>query len=238
MKHFADAGFVERGDDGILMREDGTRLAFTVSSGYESMKDILTILKEEALKAGIEFRVEVLDGTAGWKKVQEKQHDIHFSAFGYSLELYPRFWETYHSSNAYDKAFLEDGSVNPERKSKTQTNNLESFAVFEMDRLIDQYRQASDSETMIKLAHTMSELHHDEASFVPGFYSGFFRLGHWRWIQYPADFSFKHASGPSQYFVHWIDQDIKAETLNARADNLPLTKTIEIFDQYRTAASP
>ena len=238
MKHFADAGFIERGDDGILKREDGTRLAFTLSSGYESLKDVLTILKEEASKAGIEFRVEVLDGTAGWKKVQEKQHDIHFSAFGYSLELYPRFWETYHSSNAYYDAFLDDGSINPERKSKTQTNNLESFAIYEMDGLIDRYRQASDSETMIELAHTMSELHHEEASFVPGYYAGFFRLGHWRWIQYPEDFSFKHASGPTQYFVHWIDQDIKTATLNARRSDQPLSKSIEVFDQYRTPAIP
>ena len=98
--YFEAAGFNQRGPDGILERADGTRLAFTVSSGYEALKDVLTILKEEAAKAGIEFRVEVLDATAGWKKVQEKQHDIHFSAFGYALELYPRFWETFHSDNA------------------------------------------------------------------------------------------------------------------------------------------
>jgi hypothetical protein len=29
-----------------------------LSSGYEALKDILTILKEEGAKAGLEFRVE------------------------------------------------------------------------------------------------------------------------------------------------------------------------------------
>ena len=136
--YFEAAGFNQRGPDGILERADGTRLAFTVSSGYEALKDVLTILKEEAAKAGIEFRVEVLDATAGWKKVQEKQHDIHFSAFGYALELYPRFWETFHSDNAYDKAFLDTGAINPDRKPKPQTNNLETLAIPQMDDWINQ----------------------------------------------------------------------------------------------------
>ena len=113
----------------MLVNSQGQRLSFTLSSGYQSMQDVLTILREEALKAGLEFRIEVLDGTASWKKVQEKQHDIHFSAFGAFLEMYPRYWEHYHSDNAYDQAFLEDGSVNPERQVKTQTNNLETFAI-------------------------------------------------------------------------------------------------------------
>ncbi len=70
---FARAGFVKRGSDGILQNAAGQRLSFTFSSGYEQYKDILTILKEEALKAGLELRLEVLDSTAGFKKVQEKE---------------------------------------------------------------------------------------------------------------------------------------------------------------------
>ena len=204
-----------------------------MSSGYESLKDVLTILKEEAAKAGLEFRVEVLDATAGWKKVQEKQHDIHFSAFGYSLELYPRFWETFHSDNAYDKAFLDNGAVNPDRKPKPQTNNLETLAIQQMDESIIQYRAESNGDAMVAIAHQMSELHHEFASFVPGFYSGFFRTGHWRWIRYPSNFSYKHASGSREYFVHWVDQDIKAETLAAKDSGTTFPPQIKVFDQYR-----
>ena len=233
MAYFQAAGFNQRGPDGILERGDGTRLAFTVSSGYESLKDVLTILKEEAAKAGLEFRVEVLDATAGWKKVQEKQHDIHFSAFGYSLELYPRFWETFHSDNAYDKAFLDNGAVNPDRKPKPQTNNLETLAIQQMDESIIQYRAESNGDAMVAIAHQMSELHHEFASFVPGFYSGFFRTGHWRWIRYPSNFSYKHASGSREYFVHWVDQDIKAETLAAKDSGTTFPPQIKVFDQYR-----
>ena len=128
-EHFAKAGFTQRGPDGVLVNAQGQRLAFTLTTGYEALKDILTILKEEALKAGLEYRIEVLDSTAGWKKIQEKQHDIAFSAFGRFLEEFPRYWESYHSDNAFDQAFLPDGSINPDRKLETQSNNLQSIAI-------------------------------------------------------------------------------------------------------------
>ncbi|MBT4160956.1 MAG: ABC transporter substrate-binding protein [Gammaproteobacteria bacterium] len=232
---FASAGFAERGPDGILVNDKGERLSFTLSTGYENLKDVLTILKEEAAKAGLEFRIEVLDGTAGWKKVQEKKHDIHFSAFSVSLEMYPRFWETYHSDNAYDGgAFLEDGSVNPERKLKTQTNNLEALAIHEMDDLINQYRASDDREEMIRLAYTMTEMHHEHASFVPAFYQPFYRLGHWQWIRYPKSFNHKHSRGAGQLFVHWIDTALKEETQKARKDGVSLDPEINIYDQFAT----
>jgi microcin C transport system substrate-binding protein len=231
---FARAGFTERGPDGILVNAEGQRLAFTLSTGYESLKEVPTILKEEAQKAGLEFRVEVLDGTSGWKKVQEKKHDIHFSAFGVSLEMYPRFWETYHSDNAYDDAFLDDGTVNPDRKLKTQTNNLEALAIPKMDEMINAYRASDSREEMMQLAHEMTEMHHEHGSFVPGFYQGFYRVGHWRWMRYPEGFNYKHSSGAGQQFVHWIDTDMKKETLQARKDGDTFEPQLNIYDQHKT----
>jgi microcin C transport system substrate-binding protein len=232
LESFARAGFKDRGPDGILVNDEGQKLAFTLSSGYENLKDVLTILKEEAAKAGIEFRIEILDGTAGWKKVQEKKHDIHFSAFNTQLEMFPRFWDFYHSDNAYDDAFLEDGSVNPERKLKTQTNNLEAFAVFEMDKMIDKYRLSESKEEMKELAMAMTLMHHEYASFSPGYYPQFFRSAYWRWVRYPQNFSYKHARNATHLFVHWIDTDMKAETLQARKDNRTFEPQIRIYDQY------
>lgn len=233
LEHFAKAGFTERGADGILENGSGERLAFTVSTGYQTMKDVLTILKEEAAKAGLDFRVEVLDGTAGWKKVQEKQHEIHLAGFGVFLEMYPRFWEHFASANAYDAAFLDDGSVNPQRKLKTQTNNLEVYASVEMDELISRYRASEDKAQMIELAHKMQELHHQNGSYVPGFYQGFFRVGHWRWVKYPEFFTHKHANGAGQLYVHWIDSDLKKATLQARKEGETFKPEIRVYDQWK-----
>jgi len=229
---FAKAGFSERGPDGILVNEAGERLSFTLSSGYESLKDVMTILKEEAAKAGLEYRIEVLDGTAGWKKVQEKKHDLHFSAFSVSLEMYPRFWESYHSDNAYDVPFLEDGSINPDRKVKTQTNNLEVLSIPEMDDMINRYRASSDKQEMIELAHAMTEMHHEHASFVPGFIQPAYRVGHWRWVKYPEGFHYKHSRDSTEHSVHWIDTELKEATLEARKNGVTFAPEINIYDQH------
>lgn len=232
-RYFAAAGFSERGPDGILLNAAGQRLAFTLTTGYESLKDVLTILKQEAAKAGLEFRIEVLDGTASWKKVQEKKHEITLVAFGGFLEMYPRFWEHYHSVNAYEDAFLADGSANPERKLKTQTNNLESFALPEMDQLIDAYRASTDEAEMVQISHQIQQLHHEQASWVPGYYDPSLRLGHWRWVQFPEFFNHRYVRDVSQLWVHWIDTDLKAEVLEARKTGKTFPPMIEVFDQWK-----
>ena len=190
-------------------------------------------MKEEASKAGLEFRVEVLDSTAGWKKVQEKKHDIQLSGLSVGLEMYPRFWETYHSDNAYDQAFLEDGSVNPERQVKTQTNNMEMLSIKEMDEMINAYRVSEDREEMQQLAFKMTQLHHDYASFSPGYYTPFYRVGHWRWVRYPEDFNVKHSRSAGEFYVHWIDTELKEKTLEARKNDETLSTEINIYDQYQ-----
>jgi len=231
-RYFAAAGFKQRGPDGILVNDAGQRLSFTLTSGYESLKDILTVLKQEAAKAGLEFRIELLDSTASFKKALEKKHDIYFGAFSPFLEMYPRFWESYHSDNAYDDAFLEDGSINPERKLKPQTNNLESFAVFEMDQLIDRYRASDDRAEMVELSHRMQQLHYEQASFVPGFYQGFFRLAYWRWVRFPDGFSYRYADNADELYIQWIDTAAKEETQAARKTGRRFESSITVYDQW------
>lgn len=232
LEHFAKAGFTKRGSDGILVNDRGQRLSFTLSTGYESLRDILTILREQAARAGLEYRLEVLDSTAAWKKVQEKKHDISFSAFNTSAEMYPRYWETYHSVNAYDRPFLEDGSVNPDRSLKTQTNNLHSFADPELDRLIERYRASEDAEEMIELAHRMEEILHREAVFVPGFVMPFLRMASWRWIGWPEDFNVKLARHYEEFWVHWVDGEKKEETLAAKRSGKTFPPVVAVHDQY------
>jgi microcin C transport system substrate-binding protein len=233
LEEFAKAGFAERGPDGILVNAEGHRLSFTLSTGYRTYQDMLTIIKEEAAKAGLELRLEVLDGTAGWKKAQEKKHDIMFSALNVSPEMYPRYWETYHADNAYDVPWLEDGvTPNPDRKIKTQTNNLQSVAIAEMDKRINAYRRSDDTEEMKKMAFEMEEILYDDASFVPGFVQPFYRTAHWRWIQYPDDFNVKLSRSSGEFFLAWIDEDLKKETLEGRKSGKTFEPVIKVFDQY------
>jgi microcin C transport system substrate-binding protein len=147
--------------------------------------------------------------------------------------MYPRYWETYHSVNAYDKAFLDDGTINPERKLKTQTNNLESIADPEIDELIIRYRESSDKAEMIELAHRLDEKMAEHASFVPGFVQPFYRVGSWRWIRYPDGFNLKHSANAGRFFIHWIDLDMKKETLEARKSGRTFPPQINVYDQFK-----
>lgn len=229
---FARAGFSERGSDGILRNGQGDRLSFTINTGYDHFEDLLLILKQEALKAGLEFNIEVLDGTTNYKKTVEKNHDIVFTAFGVGAEMYPRYWETFHGINAYDQPYLLDGSPNPDRQVKPQTNNLVSLANPELDKLIDEYRASEDAREMMELAHTMEEILYEEASFVPGFVMPFFRWAAWRWLQYPEDGNVKIAGGPGEYYLGWIDEELKDEVERAQRSGETFEPIIEVYDQY------
>lgn len=231
-EHFANAGFTQRGPDGILTNAQGQKLSFTLTTGAEPLAPVMTILREEGLKAGLEIRIEILDGSAAFKKVQEKQHDLYFGAFAVFLELYPRFWDGLHSDNAYDDAFLDDGSVNPSRQVKVQTNNLEEFADFEVDQLIAQYDASTDLDEMIELAHRIQQIHYDKASFVPAYVVPFYRIGHWRWVKFPEGFNYKHSETAGELFVHWIDTDVKVETLAARRSGQKFDPQINVYNQF------
>lgn len=235
LEYFAKAGFTKRGEDGILVNDQGQRLSLQLTTGYEAYKDILTILREEALKAGLELRLEVLDSSAGWKKANEKKHDIMFTAFGTFLEPYPRFWDFFSSDNAYDVAFLEDGSVNPDRKLKVQTNNFFSYADPQMDEWIETYRNAREEEEMLDLAMKMQKKIYDDAVFVPGWVNPFYRVGHWRWVRYPDDFNLKHSSTAGDYYVEWIDEELKRETIAAQKAEVTFPPEIRVYDQYKAA---
>ncbi len=233
LEAFARAGFTERDNEGVLVNDRGQRLAFTLTTGYENLQDILTIMQREALQAGLLFRVEVLDGTAAWKKVQEKQHDIQFVAFNVGPEMFPRYWETYHSVNAYDRPFLPDGSPNPERRPKAQTNNLLLIANRELDALIERYRASESAEEMRELAFQMEEILHEDASFVPGFVMPFYRAAAWRWARWPDHFDVRISRDPLEYWLGWIEPGKREQVLAARRSRERFEPIIEVYDRHR-----
>jgi microcin C transport system substrate-binding protein len=233
LEHFAKAGFTEYGPDGILVNADGQRLALTLSTIYDRFTDVFTILKEEAAKAGLEFRIEILDGASGFRKALEKQHEIFFISFAPALEMYPRMWEYFHSDNAYDQAFLEDGSVNPDRVAKPQTNNLQSIAIAELDQLVDEYQDSDDKQRMIELSHRIMEVHYDYASFSPGWVEPYYRTAYWRWVRWPEGFNYQYTTYPFELFVHWIDEDAKRDTEAAQEERRTFEPSIRIYDQYQ-----
>jgi microcin C transport system substrate-binding protein len=219
LEHFAKAGFTQRGSDGILVDEKGQRLSFTVTTGDPSMRDVLTILRQEAAKAGLELNIEILDETTADKKINEKHHQIAFTGFGTSvpIERYPRYWDFYDSSNA----------------NKPQTNNLTNTADPATDKLIAVYDKAQSMAEIRRLAQQLEQRVYDNAAFIPAFKMPFYRSGFWRWIKWPKDFNVRFSDGAGQYGLEWIDEAAKKETLDARNNGQAFPPEIKVYDQWK-----
>ena len=131
-EYFAKAGYVKEDENGILMKENGERLEVALTfSNIPVRAKMMGILKEEALKAGLKFILDGLDHTVVYKKEMQKKHQAVFSAWGFQPP-YPRYYEYFHSSNAFD----DKGNL------KHNTNNVFSFADERMDQLAVAFRNA------------------------------------------------------------------------------------------------
>ncbi len=224
-EYFAKAGFTKRGKDGVLVKPDGTRLSITVSTQQDPLTNrILLRFKEEALKTGLEYEIEALDGTAFFQKVMDKSHQVCLWGWGASPP-YPRYFQNFHSSNAYD-----EGSTTP----KPNTNNITITVDPRMDELSVAIRRATTEQEIRENSWKMEELIHEVAPWVPMFHRDYYRFGYWRWLRFPEDtFNVRVSYEPDEAHVHWIDPEIKLETMDAMRDGQTFPETLEVYDAYR-----
>lgn len=241
---FARAGFDQQGPDGILRNAAGQRLSFTITTYARTLQDMLPILQQEARKAGLDLRLEVLDATTGWKKVQEKNHEIALVALARSVEMYPRYWEMYHGSNAYEDAYLgpdgqpvarfADGRPNPNpQRIRVQTNNMTSTFIPELDQLIEAYDRADTMDEVKRLAAKIEKIIYDEASWVNGWATPFHRTGYWSYVRWPEGFNAMRSRTSEEFFLFWIDEDAKAELERDLRNRTSRPQQVLVFDQYK-----
>lgn len=241
---FAKAGFTKQGPDGILLDEQGRRLSFTITSYNKRMADPLTIIKQSAIKAGVDFKIEILDETTGWKKMQEKQHDIAVAGLNRSVEMYPRFWEMYHGYNAYEDAYVDaqgnfvpkfaQGKPNPKpTKIHTSTNNMTLTFLPELDRRIEAYDRADSMDQIKDLAGQIEQIIYDDAAWVNGWTMPFYRVGYWRWIKWPEKFNGMQSRDHEELWLMWIDQDAEKETRAAQKAGKTFPPQINSFEAYK-----
>jgi microcin C transport system substrate-binding protein len=205
-EYFNAAGWTTRGPDGIRTK-DGRRLSFTVTYSTGEHTPRLVLLREEARKAGVELNLQLQDSSAAFKQILEKKHQIAW--MGWSTSLTPQFWEHYHSDNAH----------------KTQTNNITNTDDPELDKLIIEYRDATEKDRRIALAHEIEQRLHDMAQFIPMYKVPYTREGYWRWLKLPDHYATRTSdavlnplsSDLGSDGLFWIDQAAKEETLAARS---------------------
>ncbi len=226
-EHFAKAGFTKRDGRGVLVNDQGTPLSFTLTVGSTALySQMALILKEDAIKAGLEIKVEALDFTQLFKKAEEKNHEMVFAGFG-ATPPYPVFWEFFHTDNAWTK--LPDGS----RKIKGNTHNLTMTSDPALDAVIDKQRVAPNEDEMQKLCWQLEEMIQDRACLIPSWETPYYSSFLWRWVRWPKDGNLKITRQTMDSFVYWIDEDMKADTLKAMKEGRSFGETSRVFDQYR-----
>ncbi|MDP1591731.1 MAG: extracellular solute-binding protein [Prosthecobacter sp.] len=221
-EHFAQAGYTKLGNDGVLMNDKGQRLSVTIlHRKVELIQKVMQRLKEEAIKAGLEYKLEGMDTTAYFQKATQKKHQAVSVAFGTSPPL-PDHFQYFHSKQAY----MDDGKT-----PKTNTNNLTSFADPRMDKLSDEERHATSIEEFRAKSHACDQIIHDEAIWIPGYEQNYYRVAYWRWVKWPEKtFNLPISDLPLQYHVHWIDEEVKRETEAAIRSGKTFPETDQVFD--------
>jgi microcin C transport system substrate-binding protein len=221
---FAKAGFIQRDEDGVLINDKGQRLSFTITFGRSPFSSsLMTRLKEEAIKAGVEYKLEGMDGSAAFGKTQNKSHEIAFLGWGV-MPPFPRYVGSFHSSNAF-----EPGTQTP----KPMTNNVSVYADDEMDALAQGIRDATSEDEIERKAHRVEEIIHRDAPWIPGFAVPYIRCGYWRWMRWPEGFNVKQIRDLHSSHVFWIDDEIKQETKKAMREKTTFPEQNLIFDQHR-----
>lgn len=211
-RYFAAAGYTAEGDDGILCKPDGTRLQVVVSSRIDSLyANCMNMLREDAAKCGLDLRLEQMDDTVFYLKVKEKQHSAAIFSWGFSPPL-PDASAFFLS--AY--ALKEDGTPLP------GTNNITATASPELDAAILDCRMATTEREMESAQHRVQQLIADTAAWVPGWTTSFWRFAQWRWLRWPdtpeCRFCPPRYYDPLDSHLYWIDENLKRETLEARAE--------------------
>lgn len=230
-KYFAKAGFTSSGRDGILRRPNGKKLSISISYPAIPILDkMFAILREDAKACGFDLRLDSNEATVDYKKVMLKQHEMSFGAWVIGPPT-PGFHQFMHSTNAHD----ERGNIKP------QTNNLWVWGRDDTDALCDKVRNARTVEELHDAAVKLQNIIHDEGIFVPSYTTDFVRVGSWRWLRWPdceeTRFCPPIVYEPLDAFVHWIDEDMKKETMAARRSGKSFEEVNRIFDDYRYPAA-
>lgn len=213
-----EAGWEAMGDDGILTK-DGERLSLRINYSASHHTDRLVILAEEARRAGIEFKLQLLDSTTSFKQILEKKHQLAWMGWG-TVGFSPTYYSQYHSDGA----------------NKPQTNNITNTDNPEFDKRIEEYRTTSDHDRRVQLAHELEQLIYDEGASIPTFKIPYIRGAYWRWLRLPAhrgtrssDNSLFSPFGDSGG-LFWIDPDMQRRIESARDDGAELSAPVNWVD--------
>lgn len=215
MERFARVGFREMGEDGVLTNERGERLVveLTFADSSNLMTNVCAIIRQEALKCGVDLRLDPLTYNVCSRKVFEKRYQAALWAWPLQTP-FPRLYETFASELAYDSRGNPVGN----------TNNIFAVADAELDAALDAERNAPDGAALEEALHRAQKRIHELGVWIPGWREPYTYIACWRWIRWPESptrFCSPRIYNPLESHLYWVDEKLKRETQEARRRGMP-----------------
>ena len=148
-KILAQAGWQDSDGDGILDK-DGKKFTFTFMqvSGSVDQQKVISLIKEDMEKAGIDMRIQVIEWAVYIQRLEQKSFDVCSLSWRMGYEGDP--YQVWHSSQA----------------DKLHSSNHIGFKNAEADRLIIEIRRTFDPEKRAKLCHEFQKILHEEQPYT------------------------------------------------------------------------
>lgn len=145
----AEAGWRDTDGDGILDK-DGRRFEYTALqvAGNPIQEKILTIVKEDLARAGIEMKIAVFEWPVYIEKLEKRSYEV--CSLGWSLPYESDPYQVWHSSQA----------------DTPMGSNHVGFKHPEADRIIESIRRTFDVPERIALCHRFQALLHEEQPYT------------------------------------------------------------------------
>ena len=122
-----EAGWTQVDGD-VYRTKDGKRLEMTLSYRTKLLERIITPYQEACKRAGIDLKLQLLDGATAWKNLTEREFDLSLTAWG-AVE-FPNPETQFHSRLA----------------KETSNNNVTAFANERVDELCALYDREYDAD--------------------------------------------------------------------------------------------
>ena len=194
----------KRGPDGVYVNGN-ERFQTSVTVGKSGqIEKRLEVLRQEALKAGLELMINAIDPAAAFKAAREKKFEVYYGIMEGSTFPEPR--QYFHSEFA-----------------GPNSNNFSAVKDAALDKLCDDYRDAKSQAEEVKIMQSILKRVHDLGIFVGTWSVPFTREGYWRWVVFPEPTAATKKSDyltvvPNHYLyggLFWIDDALKKETEEA-----------------------
>lgn len=149
LKMLRSVGWSDTDNDGILDKViDGkkTKFSITILEPYAGFVKYLTIIKEDAIKIGVDINIKLLEWSSFIKLLDEKKFDAFRMAWGGVIDWDPK--QIWHSAS------IDGGS------------NFISYSNKQVDNLIDQARLISDRSKRIEMLRKVERQIVDDAPYL------------------------------------------------------------------------